>query len=177
MNTLCKYEIEEVEEIEKEQFKIDSIEQVNWAFRKIRAYKAQIKETNMLADAEVERIEDWRKQENSNSKYSIEFFEGLITEYFVSERKYNPELKISTPYGKVTTKKQQDKWEYDEDKLTEWLEKNKPELVRTKKEPNKAELKKIAKAINGVVVDENGEIVEGISVKEQGEKINIKVIE
>ena len=179
MDKLTALEIKEVEGMEeKEGFKIKDVEQVNWAFRKIRAYKNEIEQNNKLADKEIERINSWRKKENEAAENSIEYFEGLITEYFVKMREVDPKYKVSTPYGKVSTRKQQPKWNYDDKKVVEWLKENgKEELIRVKEEPSKADIKKAFKVAGNNVVTEDVEIVEGIEIEKRGEKINIKVVE
>lgn len=187
MNELLKMEYDEIEDImeraeltEKftdDRFKIESVEQANWAFRKLRAISVKSSEIKELADSERARIEEWEKKELLSMENSKGFFEGLLIEYFAKQRQNDPKFKLSTPYGKVSARKQQPKWEYDEVKLLEWLKENKPELVRIKEEPNKADLKKQCKVVGDTAVDENGEIVEGVSVTEQGEKIDIKVVE
>ncbi|WP_077369685.1 host-nuclease inhibitor Gam family protein [Anaerosalibacter sp. Marseille-P3206] len=178
-------EVENIEEEEKERFKIQDVEQVNWAFRKIKAFQSEINQTNELADKELERIEIWRKKENETARNSIEFFQGLIIEYFAEMKKKDPKYKISTPYGKVSTRKQQPKWNYDDEKLVEWLEHYKPELVRVKKEINKTDFKKAVKDEDGFIAigdgkvasSETGEVIEGVTIEERPETINIKVVE
>lgn len=161
----------------KERFKIEDLESANWAFRKLAAIEKKRKEIQELAEKEIERIKSWQEQEEKALDNSKEFFEGLLTEYFAKEREKNPKFKISTPYGKVTARKQQPKWHYDEGKLVEWLKENNKELLRVKYEPNKSEIKKTFKIAGSNVVTEDGEIVEGITVEQRPEKIDIKVVE
>jgi hypothetical protein len=86
LNELLKIELEEgystveVDGVtgEDKVFKIEDIEQANWAFRKIRAYKAKIEETNYLADLELQRIIKWRDKENQQAEDSIGYFEYLL---------------------------------------------------------------------------------------------------
>lgn len=177
LDKLTQLEIQEVEKIreeEKERFKIENIEQVNWVLRKIRAYKKQIEQNNSLADQEIERINGWREKENRSAQHAIEFFQGLIEEYFFEMKKKDKNFKISTPYGKVSARKQQSKWHYDDEKLVNWLLQNDKELVRTKYEPDKNGIKKKYKVIGINVVTEDGEIVEGITIEERPERVVIK---
>ncbi|ADQ04384.1 hypothetical protein Calow_0816 [Caldicellulosiruptor owensensis OL] len=168
-------EIDENED--KSRFKICNLEQANWAFRKIRAFKKQIEENEKLAKAEIERIQNWLKKENEKIQKSIEFFESLIGEYLIEQRKVDPKFKLSTPYGKATFRKQQLKWEYEEDKLVEWLESmGLNEMIRVVKEPIKNEVKKLAAQIKeGQVITEDGLIIEGVKVIEQPEKLVIEI--
>ena len=179
MDVLFEMELQEAVEVSEtqERFKIDNLEAANWAFRKLAAIERKKKEVQELAQKEIERIKTWEQQEISSLNNSKEFFEGLLTEYFAREREKDPKFKISTPYGKVSARKQQPKWHYDDEKLVNWLLENDKELVRVKYEPDKNGIKKKYKIIGENVVTEDGEIVEGITIEERPEKVTIKVVE
>lgn len=182
MNELLEMELIEAEEtIEAAEvggrFTIQDLDSANWAFRKLAAIERKRKEIQELADREIERIKDWQNQEEESLNNSKEFFEGLLTEYFVRQRELDPKFKLSTPYGRVSSRKQQPKWIYDNDKVVEWLKENDKELIRVKYEPDKREIKKKYKVVGNTVVTEDGEIVEGITIEERPEKVTIKVVE
>ena len=175
LNALLKNEIDEMNEIMEEEvtgFKVDNIESANWCFRKIRALKEKIAETNELAEREIERINNWRRKENENAENSIAYFEGLLTEYYVQLKAQDPKAKVSTPYGKISSRKSK-KWLYaNEDETKKWLKENGHiELIKVKEELDKANLKKAFK--DGIDV-ETGEVIPGIAVVEE-ESITIKV--
>ena len=149
---------ETTEEDAKEEFKVESIEQANWAFRKLRAINTKAREIKDIAAAERARIDEWEKKELAILENSTEFFEGLLVEYFIRQKEVDPKFKISTPYGKVSSRKQQPKWNYEDEKVLEWLKANDTELIRIKEEVDKAELKKKYKRV----------IVQDASVKEYG---------
>lgn len=180
MNALQQYEINDLEEVieHKERFTIDGIDGVNWALRKLAAIQAEMDEAKQLATNEIERINDWLKTETNKSQQSIEFFEGLLTEYAVKQRitddKYT---KTSTPYGAVRFKKNREKWVYDDNELVESLKENElTELIRIKEEPDKVQLKKAVSVIDGKIVDSNtGAILKGVSVLPQSESIVVEV--
>ena len=168
---------ETTEEDAKEEFKVESIEQANWAFRKLRAINTKAREIKDIGAAEKARIEEWEKKELAILENSTEFFEGLLVEYLIRQKEVDPKFKISTPYGKVSSRKQQPKWNYEDEKVLEWLKANDTELIRIKEEVNKAELKKKYKVVGNEVVTKDGEIVEGITIEERPDSINIKVVE
>lgn len=170
LNTLLQEELKEIEELEG--FKITNIDEANWAFRKIRALKEEVKETNLLADKEIERINSWREKETKASIDNIEYFEGLLTEYYMKLRNENPKAKLNTPYGKVTSRKSK-KWNYqNEEEILKYLKENEySDLIRVKEDINKAELKKVFK--DGVN-KETGEVLPGVEIKEE-ESISVKV--
>ncbi len=182
MNELLEMELIEAEEtIEAAEvggrFTIQDLDSANWAFRKLAAIERKRKEIQELADREIERIKDWQNQEEESLNNSKEFFEGLLTEYFVRQRELDPKFKLSTPYGRVSSRKQQPKWIYDNDKVVEWLKENDKELIRVKYEPDKREIKKKYEVVGNTVVTEDGEIVEGITIENRPDSINIKVVE
>jgi len=161
-----------------ERFKITNLEQANWAFRKIAAFKKKQRENEDLAKAEIERITNWLKNENEKIQRSIEFFESMIGEYLVEQRKIDSKYKLTTPYGKATFRKQPIKWIYDEDKLLNWLKQNDMKnYIRVKEEVNKAELKKVLKVEGNKAITEDGVVVEGITIEEQPEKLVIEIQE
>lgn len=171
MNELVNSELKEIEGQEYEGFKVENIDQVNWCFRKLRALKAKINETKELAVKEKERIDEWEKSESKSADNSIAFFEGLLSEYFVKLRQADPKAKVSTPYGKISSRKST-KWNYtDEGELLSYLKENDATLVKIKESVDRTELKKKYK--DGID-KETGEILPGVSVAKE-ENISIKV--
>ncbi|MEM5777665.1 MAG: host-nuclease inhibitor Gam family protein [Candidatus Aenigmatarchaeota archaeon] len=167
---------EEAAEILPDRFKINNLEQANWALRKIRAFKKQMEENEKLAKAEIERIKEWLNKENEKAQKSIQFFEYLIGEYVAEQRGKDSKFKLSTPYGKVTFRKQPAKWNYDEEILLNWLKQNDmKDYIRIKEEVNKAELKKTLKVEGNKAITKEGVIVEGITIEEQPEKLVVEV--
>ncbi|CAM2952343.1 host-nuclease inhibitor Gam family protein [Hathewaya histolytica] len=162
---------EELREEIKEGFKVNDLDSANWCFRKMNAIKGKIDENNRLADEEVLRIETWRKKENEDLKNSMEFFESLLTEYYMKQREVDKKFKLSTPYGKVTSRKSK-KWNYvNEEELINYLKENDMDLIKIKEDINKTELKKVFK--DGVN-QTTGEVLPGVEI-EQIESITVKV--
>lgn len=178
MNALQIHELEEIKQEETQRFKVTDINSLNWALRKMAAIDAKIKEVNALADAEIERIENFRKQELSSLQQSQDFFQGLIGEYALKRRDEDPAFKSEkTPYGRITWTKRQPKWNYNNDEVINYLEENgRRELIRVKKEPVKTEIKKLFQVNeDGRVFDENGQEVPGISVEFIPDELKVKV--
>lgn len=166
---------EYTEEEAKERFKIKSLEAASWAFRKIKALNQDIEATKALAKAEYDRIKEWEIKATKDTENSIKFFEFLLTEYYLDNKEIYPKFKVSTPYGKVSSRKQQPEWLYDNEKAIKWLLEHDENLVRVKYEPDKANIKKAFKIVGDNVVSEDGEIVEGITILERPEAVVIKV--
>ncbi|MBN3369122.1 hypothetical protein CF087_21565 [Clostridium botulinum] len=162
----------------QETFKIENLKGASWALRKIKECKESILEKEELAKVEKERIEEWLNNETKNDLVSLEYFNGLLVEYYKELKQKDPKAKISTPYGKVTSRKNK-KWNYgNEETLLKYLNSNGyKNLIRTKQEINKTDLKESFLIKDGIVLDKNtGEVIPEISIVEE-ENINVKVEE
>uniref|UniRef100_UPI000773E6FB host-nuclease inhibitor Gam family protein n=1 Tax=Clostridium botulinum TaxID=1491 RepID=UPI000773E6FB len=127
---------------------------------------------------EKERIEVWLNNETKNDLVSLEYFNGLLVEYYKELKQKDPKAKISTPYGQVTSRKNK-KWNYgNEETLLKYLNSNGyKNLIRTKQEINKTDFKESFLIKDGIVLDKNtGEVIPEISVIEE-ENISVKVAE
>ncbi|HCL4466726.1 TPA: host-nuclease inhibitor Gam family protein [Clostridium botulinum] len=159
-------------------FKIEDLKGASWALRKIKECKESILEKEELAKSEKERIEEWLNNETKNDLVSLEYFNGLLVEYYKWLKQKDPKVKISTPYGKVTSRKNK-KWNYgNEETLLKYLNSNGyKNLIRTKQEINKTSLKESFLIKDGIVLDKNtGEVIPEISIVEE-ENISVKVVE
>lgn len=166
------------EEQVKEGFKIEDDQSANWALRKIKSLKQQMQQNLNLAEAEIERIAEWEKQENGKIEQSIDYFQGLLAKYAMQKREEDPRFKtLSLPHGKIGFRKKQSKWIYNDDQLLDTLTKhNLNDYIKVKYQPDKAQIKKAFEVVDGKVVDvDTGVIIEGITVEEQGEDFNVKV--
>lgn len=174
MNRLQETEINELNEVMQEEvsnFTVDDINKVNWVFRKIKALKENIEQNNKLAQEEFNRIQAWKDSENKSLEDSVSYLSYLVQEYFKKLRAENPKAKLSTPYGKVTSRKTS-KWNYSEEEVLTYLASNGyEELIRVKKEIDKTNLKKVFK--DGVN-SETGELLPGVEIVEE-ESISVKV--
>jgi hypothetical protein len=169
-NSLINAELQEIEGQKYQGFVVDDIDKANWCFRKIRALKAKVNDTKALAAQERERIDNWEKSESKSSEESIGYFESLLSEYFTKLRQVDPKAKVSTPYGKISSRKST-KWNYtNEEELLKYLKENSSDLIKIKEEINKAELKKKYK--DGID-KETGEILPGVEIYKE-ENIQIK---
>lgn len=188
MNALEQMELDELRELVfqlpeaevKQRFRIDSLDSLNWALRKLSALEAKRKENEALAKKEYERIKAWEEKMTKDIEEHKQFFTSLIEEYARSQRTADPKWKASTPYGKVGFRKQQPKWMYDEQKALESVETaGLDKFVRVKKELDKTALKASVKVLeDGRVLDtETGLFIDGITVAEQPEALKVEVVE
>ena len=159
-NTLVQQDLTEV----REGFKIEDLEGATWAFRKLRAIENKEADIKAIAEEEIARVNNWKETELK------QYFEFLLSEYYKNEKAKDKKFKLSTPYGKVTSRKSS-KWNYEnEEALTKYLKDNRPELVRVEEEVNKTELKKVFK--DGID-KETGEVLPFVTIEET-ETITVK---
>ena len=183
MNSLQEFELNEWEmerDEEKQRFQITGIDSLNWAFRKLSAYKAKENEITELAKAERERIDRWEEEQKKSIQQNIEFFEGLINQYHAKVLAEDPKAKtISTPYGasKARAIKAQPKKADEKAILQHVVENGMDEYI--KPTLKWADLKKSLKIadLNGklVVVDETGQAVPGIEIEPEQIKYSLEV--
>ncbi|WP_048744524.1 host-nuclease inhibitor Gam family protein [Paenibacillus sp. P22] len=179
MNQLQAAELLDIEEIKEQpqRFSVNTVEEANWALRKLSAIEAKRNEIKALAEQEMKRIKQWLEWESTSLDDSTAYFNGLLSEYAYRQRDQDPKFKkFTTPYGSVAFKKQQDKWEYDDAALLDSLRSSGlTELIRVKEEPNKVELKKRVAVKDGLVVDpETGSVLEGVQVIVQPDKLVVE---
>ncbi len=185
MNALQELELRELEGVElteesKERFKIEDIDQLNWAFRKINALKGELDKKRELAAAEIERITMWINEEKKPIEDSINYFEFLIKEYHLKQLEENPKAKtLTTPYGKSESRafKEEPKLVNNEAALKFVKENNLTEFI--KEEVKWGDLKKCLSVANiddhQMVVDENGQVVPGVEVEPASVNFKVKV--
>ncbi len=166
-NTLINQELQEER---AEGFKVTDLSSATWCFRKLRAIAAKKSEIEEIAAKEIEYIEKWKEEQLKQYASDTEFFEGAVSAYFVEERAKDKKFKLSTPYGKVTSRKSK-KWLYeDEEELKAYIKENDIDAIRIKEEIDKTSLKKICK--DGVNQD-TGELLPGVRIEET-ETITVK---
>lgn len=168
--------LDQEEQINDESFQIDDEQKANWALRKIKQLQEQQKENEVLAQAEMDKIETWVQQEYDKAQNSIDYFQGLLAKYAMKQREINPDFKSQKlPYGRIRFVKQRPQYKYDDDLLVESLKKQgETELIRIKETPDKTAIKKKFVVHNGGLVNpETGEKVDGVKVIERDEKFEV----
>lgn len=189
-NFIQAFEWEEVEELSellfqedaqevKTRYTITSVDQLNWAFRKIAAMKRKQQEVEALAANEIHRIEMWKNRELRDVDRTMEFFESLVKEYAIKQRAENATFKKEkTPYGQVSFTAQRPEFQYNDEALVQWLIDNEyyEHVKVTKSVANKSDLKRDFHVYGDHLVDtRNGNVVQGVTVVERPETISVKV--
>ena len=175
--TLRDY-LDEQEQVNDERFIVDDDQKANWALRKISELQKEVERNTKLAEQEIDKIKQWETTQNKQIGDSILYFEGLLNEYAIKQREIDPEFKsMSLPNGRFGFRKQQPKWEYNDEKVLSYLEQaGMNDLIRTTRVPNKAEIRKIFEVVDDKVINkETGEVVEGIEIEQREEKFNWRI--
>lgn len=165
-NALLQNDLEESREV----FSINDLQGATWAFRKLRAIEEKQKEITAIAIEEKLRIDEWLSNESKSLNDDKAYFEGLLSAYYIEERAKDKKFKLSTPYGKVTSRKTEKYIYEDEQAIMDYCNMNELDVIRIKEELDKSAFKKICK---GGVNQETGEVVPGVRV-ETVESISVK---
>lgn len=165
----------------RERFDVDNDMKAEWVLSKIRRIRAdQRKETDELT-RQMQFYKDQMDLIDKQADEDVAFFESMLIPYFAErmEGGFTKATKTQTTYklptGKMVLKHQAPEYERKDDELLPWLEQNRPDLVKVKKEPNWAELKKAVKINGESVVTKDGEVVPGVKVKEREDKFEVEV--
>lgn len=167
-----------VKQKEDDNFVVDDDHKANWALKKIRQLKKKKQKNKEFAEKEINEIKEWLNGENSKLEDSIEHFESLLTKYAMELKDDDDDLKTKNlPAGKMQFRKQQPKWNYNNDKLLEAVKSaGLNELVKVKERVDKRQLKKQVEVAGSKIINaETGEVIDGVEVQERGEKFKIKV--
>ena len=137
-------------------------------------------EMNDLCDAEIERVRKsitlFREKRQIEIDRKKEYFTSILKEYAMTELDGKKAKTIKLPYGNLSFKKQQPKYDYgDETELKAIVKEINPELIKTEivEKLDKTSLKK-----NGIVKDGQfylgDTVIPGVTVKPQDDKFEIK---
>jgi len=167
---------EENKDKKEKDFVIDNEAKADWAFQKIAELEEKKKEKEQTAEMRIRQIENWLEDQVEGIDNNIEHLENLLRDYAERLKKEDKDFKTKKlPFGKIQYRKQRPKWNYDDDKLTEYAEESMPDIIKVKKKVDKRELKKKVEVSGETVVNpETGEVIEGVEVQERGEKLHIK---
>jgi len=162
---------------ESSHFIVQSKDQAEWCLRQISRLKAKQSEIEELAQAEIEKINAWKKKETAKINDSISFFEELLKDFHRRTLEKDPKAKtIRLPSGSLEARKMPPEYRRDEEKLLPWVEQNRPDFLIVEKSVNWADLKKKLSFENGCAFDPiTGEVVPGIEVIERGLKYRVRV--
>lgn len=165
-------------EQEEQQFTIDTAPKANWAIKKIKEARQRRDIFNLSAQEEINYLRD--QINDNNKKYESETFylrEALIG-YMnnLPTKKSKTQESIEFPSGKLIRKFAKQVLKQEDEKLMEYLEKEKEyDYIRIKKETMWGEFKKLLTIQDGKVVrKDTGEILDCIGIDKKEETLDIE---
>lgn len=154
--------------------------QANYFCKVVAELREEKNKKNELIDQEIQRIknhyEQFRLKQNNEIDKKIEFLERCLKSFAIKELEGSKKKSIKLPYGTLSFKKQQDKYEYSEELIMDWLKNNNyTKYINTKtiESVDKKALKKESHVCNGYLFIDNNK-VDGVTVTKQDDKFEIK---
>lgn len=171
-------ETELLETFSDDRFVVTTAAEADWVLMKLGEIERLEAQNKELANNNINRIQDWLDKQNAKTTNSKNYFNQLLTDYIFEEKANNPKFKLVTPNGKLSTRKSQPKWEYNDNDLIKSLKDNdETDFIKLKESVDKASLKKVAKVKDGKVYSPNGVALEGVTVSPASETAVIKTAE
>lgn len=159
---------------------IQNPQQADYFCKVIKELREERDKVNELINQELERVnkhyEMYRTQHLNKIDGQINYFSRMLESYATKELQDSKKRSIKLPYGTLSIKKQQDKYEYDDEQILKWLKHNKQDKyikVKTEETVDKKNLKKEGFAHNGKLYIDDVP-VEGIVVTKQPDKFEVK---
>lgn len=159
---------------------IQNPQQANYFCKVVNELREERAKTEELINQELKRVqreyEAYKTKEFNRIDGQIQYFSGLLESYATKELQNSKKRSIKLPHGTLSIKKQQDKYDYDEEAIIECLKKNKQDKfikVQTVETVNKKDLKKEGFSHNGKLYLDNIE-VKGVVITAQPDKFEVK---
>ncbi len=162
---------------------IDSMQKANYFLKLVSNIKEDIDSINMLCDGEIEKtiekVNIYRDSQIKPLANQMEYYEKLLKNFAEKELEDSKKRSVKLPYGTLSMKKQQPKWDYgDEKELIEWLKENELKSVINEKITHSIDKKSLKDAVmispdNNVILD--GKVLPGVQVIDQEDKFIIKI--
>lgn len=172
----------EIQEVENETWRIKNDEEADWWIELHEEKLVEVRRLKLQLENKIAFYQSKLDKVIQEEEYIIEKRDGKLAEYFETlnekqMKKTKTMMKYRLPSGELVKKFLRPEYKRDNDKLTEWLERNgMDEYIEIKKQPKWRELKKKTKVVgNNVVFEDTGEIVEGIEVIERPAEFKVEV--
>lgn len=158
---------------------ISSRDQANWYARKYLELQADITDKETTAkdylEATKKRVEHWLEKSTSGSRSSAEYIKSLLEAFASRELEGAARKSLKLVDGTLSFKKQQDEYEYDEEKIRVFLldtDGGGDYLVAQPAKVDKAKLKKEGTVKDGHLFINDVEI-KGIKVTPREDKFSV----
>ena len=158
---------------EPQGFTVTDDSAAQWCMKKIKEAEADRAMWKAHYEEQMDKV-------NKAADESIAYFTAKLEEYFanVPHKATKTQESYTLPGGKLIRKKQQPKFETDDEALVPWLEENfMSQLVKVKKSADWAALKKVVSVTpdgEHVATDE-GEIIPGVTVTQRPDVFKVEM--
>ena len=120
----------------KERFEVNSDQLAWWAMRKLREEQKRADAIDVMADAEIDRINQWRDTASAPHFKEVRFFEGHLLHYLRQQREHHGRKTIVLPDGRLVSSGPGTGTFKADPEFVEWAEMNGyTELVKVEKTP------------------------------------------
>lgn len=133
--------------------------------RNIARHRRQLAVDEEVAQAEIDRIQDWMAKRRA--AHDTSFVEEALRQYHEARLARDSRAKtIHLPSGSLVARKLPDRWEFDDEAFLAWAEQRRTDLIRTKVEVDKPAAKKALRVLDdGQIIDgASGEFVPAVTV-------------
>ena len=158
---------------EHDGFHVTDDKAAEWCMKKIREAEADRAMWKAHYESQMQKV-------NESADSAVAYFTVRLEEYFanVPHKATKTQESYTLPGGKLIRKKQQPKFETDDESLVPWLEENfMGQLVKVKKTADWAALKKVCSVTpdgEHVATDE-GEIIPGVTVTQRPDVFKVEM--
>ena len=156
---------------EHDGFHVTDDKAAEWCMKKIREAEADRAMWKAHYDAQMQKV-------NESTDSAVAYFTAKLEEYFASvpHKATKTQESYSLPGGKLIRKKQQPKFEVDDDTLVPWLKANfMAHLVKTKESADWAALKKVVNVFGSDVTTDEGEVIPGVAVTQRPDVFKVEM--
>ena len=167
--------------IEVEQERIFTVEQANFYLRQLAKLKEEKEAINSMCDNEIQKFSDrvnaFREEKINVIANTEEWISKMLKGYAETELAESGKKTLKLPFGTLSFKKAQDKYDYEDKVVLQFLEENNHKdliNVKTTESIDKKALKSTAKVIDGKLFIDEVE-VPGVSVTTGEVNFNVKL--
>ena len=161
----------EARAIEPQKFVVDDDQKAEWCLQKIKEAKADKDFWKRFYEERLQTV-------NETADATISQMESMLMEYFktVPHKKTPTQENYPLPSGKLVCKKQEPRYDRNDDEIIAWLKKNGGQHVKVTEEVDWSALKKELSVVGDQMATEDGEVVPGIKVipREDAFKVEVK---
>lgn len=160
---------------ENDRFIVRDDRDAEWCLKNIHEAQQDKERWKKHYEQQLEKV-------NAEADNRIAYFTARLEEYFatVPHKATKTQESYTLPGGKLIRKKQQPKFETDDEALVPWLEENfMGQLVKVRKEADWAGLKKVVNITpdGEHVMTDDGEIIPGVTVTQRPDMFKVEMEE